>query len=171
MHESQITYCKLIKSRFPDYFKGKRVLDVGSLDINGNNRYLFEDCAYTGIDIYKGNNVDVVSLAHEYKNEPFDVIISTEMLEHDRYWVLSLNNMYSLLKPNGLMLLTCAAPGRDEHGTLRTSPQDSPFTSGIDYWRNYYNPLVEDDLKLVLGEFRDSETTTTKEDLYFYGIR
>lgn len=46
-HKAQITYCNQIKQLYPEYFIGKNVLDVGSMDINGNNRYLFTDCNYT----------------------------------------------------------------------------------------------------------------------------
>lgn len=42
MHKEQINYCLSIKNKYPELFKGK-ILDCGSLDINGNNRYLFED--------------------------------------------------------------------------------------------------------------------------------
>lgn len=43
-HKTQILWCKKIKKEYPQYFVSKRVLDIGSLDINGNNRGLFEDC-------------------------------------------------------------------------------------------------------------------------------
>jgi hypothetical protein len=36
-----VVFCKNI---LPDFFINKRVLDVGSGDINGNNRFLFENC-------------------------------------------------------------------------------------------------------------------------------
>jgi hypothetical protein len=52
---------------FLQYFIDKCVLDVGSLDINGNNRYLFDNCEYTGLDIGEGPNVDIVMPIHEYK--------------------------------------------------------------------------------------------------------
>ena len=47
-HPVQIVWCEKIKEDFPEYFRNKRVLDVGALDYNGNNRYLFEDCEYIG---------------------------------------------------------------------------------------------------------------------------
>ena len=65
-------------------FDGRRVLDVGSGDINGNNRQYFGPGCYTGCDLAPGPNVDVVSPCHELPFEPatFDVIISSECLEH-----------------------------------------------------------------------------------------
>jgi hypothetical protein len=43
-HESQQNFVSRVKSRFPDSFSGKRVLEVGSLDINGSVRSLFVGC-------------------------------------------------------------------------------------------------------------------------------
>lgn len=134
-HKIQADYCLLTKARFPLSFKSKDVLDVGSLDINGNNRYLFEDCQYTGIDLWEGKNVDIVCSAHEFNPwKQYDTIISTEMLEHNQYWAESLENMYSLLKQWWLMIITCAWVWRPEHWTTRTSPKDAPFTNS--YYRN-----------------------------------
>ena len=53
-HIEQIIFCIKVKNMFPSYFKNIDVLDVGSLDLNGSNRYLFENCRYTGIDIGPG---------------------------------------------------------------------------------------------------------------------
>lgn len=132
-HKNQIDYCLLQKARFPLAFKNKDVLDVGSLDINWNNRYLFEDCIYTWIDIWEGDNVDVVCSAHKYNpRTQYDTIISTEMLEHNEFYEESLANMLRILKSWWLLLITCAWRWRQEHWTTRTSPADAPFTN------NYY---------------------------------
>ena len=42
MHDQARHFMQWAKSVVGDYFRSKRVLDVGSGDINGNNRYLFE---------------------------------------------------------------------------------------------------------------------------------
>ncbi len=129
MHESQVLFCRAVKSQFPDRFNNVSVIDFGSLDINGNNRYLFEDYEYVGVDLGEGKNVDVVCRAHEYEGPQVDVVISTEMLEHDEFWAKSIQRAIDLLKPEGLLVLTCASTGRPEHGTTRTSPDDAPFTN------------------------------------------
>lgn len=66
-HKEQFSYCEKILRRFPHLFVGKSVLDVGSLDINGNNRWIFTDCEYVGIDLGEGDNVDVVCRAKDYE--------------------------------------------------------------------------------------------------------
>ena len=60
-HPEQKVWCNYVKKKHPEMFKNVHVCDIGSLDINGNNRYLFEDYKYIGVDIYPGRNVDVIS--------------------------------------------------------------------------------------------------------------
>jgi hypothetical protein len=62
------------------------VLDVGSLDINGNYREFFPDCEYVGLDIQDGNNVDIVVDPWDWGDiGEFDMIISGQCLEHSQY--------------------------------------------------------------------------------------
>jgi SAM-dependent methyltransferase len=172
-HQEQREWCELVKYAHPEFFIGTNVLDIGSLDINGNNRYLFEQCDYTGIDIGAGSNVDVVCSGHLFKSDDlFDVVISTECFEHDEYWQQTLKNVINnLLSDGGLFLFSCAAPGRPEHGTKKTSPKDSPFTT--DYYRN----LSEEDIRSVLdcdnifSNYKFKTRTEFPQDLYFYGIK
>ena len=172
-HREQREWCELVKYAHDEFFVGTSVLDIGSLDINGNNRYLFEQCNYTGIDIGEGKNVDVVCSGHLFKSDDlFDVVISTECFEHDEHWQQTLKNVINnLLKDGGLFLFSCAAPGRPEHGTKRTSPKDSPFTN--DYYRN----LSEADIRSVLdcdevfSNYKFKTRIDFPQDLYFYGIK
>ena len=65
-HKQQKAFCKSVRSKYKKYFKSVVVVDVGSLDINGNNRYLFDfRSRYLGIDLYRGINVDIVGNAPE----------------------------------------------------------------------------------------------------------
>ena len=50
-HKAQREFCDSVRNKYSDMFKGKKVLDIGSLDNNGNNRFLFDDCEYLGIDL------------------------------------------------------------------------------------------------------------------------
>jgi SAM-dependent methyltransferase len=177
-HANQIEFCKKIKNKFPDFFKDKKVLDVGSLDINGNNRYLFENCEYTGIDIGPGKNVDIVSLGHKFDapDESYDFIISTECFEHDMYYELTIKNIYRMLKSKGFFLFTCATTGRREHGTKRTSPRDAPLLTAFDKWSDYYKNLTADDIKKIydldkIFSKHEFEINKKSHDLYFYGIK
>lgn len=169
-HHEQQEYCKSVKNKFPHLFTGS-VLDVGSMDINGNNRYLFDNFEYTGIDIGHGRNVDLVSPGNLFRSEKeFDVIISTECFEHDKFWVATIFNTWIYLKVGGLYLFTCAADGRPEHGTSRTDCWSSPFTN--DYYMNLNEELVRKNLPIT-KMFSDFEFKVNNNpcDLYFWGIK
>jgi SAM-dependent methyltransferase len=140
-HPEQQDFCTQIKNMFPDHFINKDVLDVGSQDINGTNKYLFENCNYIGLDIGPALNVDVVCPIHEYNPEKkFDTIISTEMLEHDKFREMSLKKMVELLKPGGLLIFTAGGYNRTEHGTHQAASFGSPFT--LDYYGNIHIDLL-----------------------------
>mgnify|MGYP003117678522 CR=1 FL=1 len=185
MHEAQKIFTTQVKKIFPESFKNKKVLDVGSYDINGNNQYLFEKCDYIGIDIKEGSNVNHVVKGHEYEgdDESFDTIISTECFEHDMYYEKTLKNIVRMLKPGGLFVFSCAGPGRLEHGTLRTTPQDSAVTllkadgdEELLNWQNYYKNLKEDDIKkaIDMSAFEQHQfyyAPPPIADLYFWGLK
>lgn len=170
-HRGQQEFCLRVKDLLLSFFRRVRVVDFGSLDINGSNRELFEGCDYVGVDLIEGKNVDVVCKAHEYLPEiPVDVVCSTEMLEHDKDWDKSLLAMYRVLRSGGLMFFTCATHGRGEHGTRASSPGDSPATP--DYYRNLGPADVESMLNLETA-FTDCslEVNEKAKDLYFWGVK
>jgi SAM-dependent methyltransferase len=179
MHPEARDFTIFVKEIFIDYFINKRVLDVGSGDINGNNLFLFEDCNYDGNDVISANNVTIVSKTKDlpFEESTFDTIISTECFEHDPEYGDSLNKIYEMLKPNGLFLFTCASTGRPEHGTRRTSIGDSYGTIGnLEDMVDYYKNLTEMDLNEVLhlnSKFTvwDTYYNTESKDLYFVGIK
>jgi SAM-dependent methyltransferase len=146
-HKAQLDFIQAVSKALPEFFKGTRVLEVGSLDINGSVRQFFERCDYTGIDIGPGPGVDQVCLGHEYSapDGSLDLALSCECLEHNPYWQETVSNMIRLVRPGGLVILTCATTGRLEHGTARTSPTDSPLTT--DKGWNYYRNLAPRDFK------------------------
>jgi len=165
-----------MKGRFPEIFKGRAVLDCGSLDINGCNRPLFEAGEYTGIDVGKGKNVDRVSLTHEFRPDEvgcYDTIISTECFEHDRYFEESLKHILGLLRVNGALLFTCATIGREEHGTVKHHPGSSPLTvQRGGGWERYYRNIAISEVVFLaeLFEISHFEVNTKASDLYFCGV-
>jgi hypothetical protein len=170
-HYAQQQYCLSIKARFPDKFNSVSVLDVGSMDINGNNRYLFDNYEYTGIDIGEGKNVDLVISGNLFRSDKeFDVIISTECFEHDKFWVATIFNTWMHLKQGGIYLFTCASDGRSEHGTSRTDGWASPFTN--DYYMNLNENIVKSNLALdkMFSKY-ELNTNNNSCDLYFFGIK
>jgi SAM-dependent methyltransferase len=179
MHLEAKEFTLFVKRILSDYFVNKIVLDVGSGDINGNNRHLFEDCEYEGNDVIEANNVTIVSKTKDlpFEDNMFDTIISTECFEHDPEYKDSFIKIYKMLKPNGLFCFTCAGWGRPEHGTRRTSPQDSLGTIGnkedmIDYYENltiyHVNEVLDLHKNFIVW---DSYYNSNSKDLYFVGIK
>jgi|LakMenE18May11ns_1017448.scaffolds.fasta_scaffold9952220_4 glycosyltransferase involved in cell wall biosynthesis len=182
-HKAQREFCDSVRVKYPDMFKNKKVLDVGSLDNNGNNRFLFENCEYIGIDVGEGPNVDVVSSGHEYDapDEYFDVIICTEVFEHDMHYHKTVTNIIRMLKTGGIFIFTCAAPDRPEHGTRKTSPWHAKLLENVsEEWSDYYKNLTHLDFKEIVNfnetfpngyfELRTANIAEAS-DLYFYGIK
>lgn len=170
-HKEQREFLTKIRDMFPDTFNNCSVLDIGSLDINGNNRYLFSNYTYTGIDIGPGPNVDIVCAGHKFRPDHlFDIVISSECFEHDRFYKETLINAVNLLKSGGMLLFTCATTGRHEHGTSRSAPSSSPFTN------DYYKNLTEEDIRQAIDienifiEYA-FDGNSKMHDLYFYGIK
>jgi len=167
-HQSQLDFVATIKAKFPEYFSGKRVLEIGSLDINGSIRQFFEGCTYIGVDLGHGKGVDLVAKGEEltFPDDGFDVVASCECFEHNPEWVATLKNMIRMC--SGLLFFSCATTGRAEHGTRRTTPHDAPFCG--DYYRN----LTEEDVRqeIDLSVFREGQfiTNHSSHDLYFWGL-
>jgi SAM-dependent methyltransferase len=179
MHSQARDFTIFVKQILCDYFINKRVLDVGSGDINGNNRFLFENCEYDGNDVIQANNVTIVSKTKDlpFTDNTFDTIISTECFEHDPEYKESFIKIYNILKPDGLFCFTCASIGRKEHGTRRTSPNSSYGTIGnLADMSDYYKNLTEIDLNDVLSlndlfSVWDTYYNIQSKDLYFVGIK
>jgi autotransporter strand-loop-strand O-heptosyltransferase len=187
-HKEQREFCERVRQKFPEHFRNKKVLDIGSLDVNGNARYLFDNCSYIGLDLGEGKNIDVVCVGHIYDapDEYFDTIISTETFEHDMFYEKTISNVIRMLKPGGLFLFTCAAPGRPEHGTRRcgvnllNNQYDAPLLlQQSEEWSDYYKNLTEDDIRkspsfndnFPDGYFEVNNNAEIPSDLYFYGIK
>jgi SAM-dependent methyltransferase len=172
----QIELIEIVKRHFPRYFKDARVLEVGSLDINGTIRSSFTGCPYVGVDVAPGKGVDEVCQGQDvsYPSNHFDVVVSCACMEHNPFWAETMSNMFRMAKPNGLVIMTCATTGFEEHGTTRTTAHNSPLTVGIgwEYYRNLGVADLEAGLNLE-GWFSDYVLMQNWEaiNLYFVGIK
>lgn len=105
-------------------FIGKRVLEVGSKYVNGSVRPLIKKSLspkeYVGTDIEPGKFVDIVlpaeNLLNYFGHESFDVVISSEVLEHVKNWRLVVNNMKNVLRRGGYLYITTRSRARLYHG-------------------------------------------------------
>lgn len=106
----------------------ERVLEVGSLDVNGSVRPLIEQAfhpeRYLGIDVVEGPGVDKVYdiTRQPLADEMVDLVVCTETLEHMARWKVGLKRMRRTVRRGGFLLLTTRAPG-------------FPYHHPPDYWR------------------------------------
>jgi SAM-dependent methyltransferase len=93
-----------------------RGLDLGGANVNGNARDLFPNTTWVGLDIAPGPGVDIVADARDWQpTQWFDVVLSTELLEHVTPWQKCVYTARKALKHGGVLILTCAGPGRSPH--------------------------------------------------------
>jgi SAM-dependent methyltransferase len=142
MHDSVLEFLRDHLRR--DEIFGKDVLEVGSQDVNGSPRTVVSPMGprtYWGVDFVAGKGVDLeldcTKLVERFGVESFDVVISTEMLEHVEHWRESIAAMKAVLKPGGLLVLTARGPGFPYHGFPH------------DHWR-----YTVDDFRAVFADMR-----------------
>ena len=186
-HKEQINYVNSIKQKFPNYFKNKKVLGIGTFNVCGTEDEFFTNCDYQGLDLGPGPGVDIVCPAQDYDapNESYDTIISCECFEHNPYYKETIQNAIRLLKSSGMLLFTCATTGRAVHGTKYLEEESKkkydnwktmPNVS-IENWDNdYYKNLTEQDIRDCVNIddfFSDYEFEIENDhyDLYFWGIK
>jgi len=107
--------------------QSEQVLDIGSLDRNGNPRHLFLNSIYTGIDIREGENVDIVLSAYEissyFEEDYFDTVLCLYVLEHLKDIFVVLDGIDIVLKRGGYFYLSVPNVGFPKHNYPK------------DYWR------------------------------------
>jgi SAM-dependent methyltransferase len=139
-HDEQRRFFALVSEFLVVRSAQTSILEVGSLDINGSLREFAPGCRYVGIDMAPGPGVDLVCEGQDFDpgEDRFDVVWSAECMEHNPYWEATVKNMVRLLRPGGLFVLSCAAPGRAPHGLASQEAWASPLTvaAGWDYYRN-----------------------------------
>lgn len=171
-HQQQRDFLTKVKSEHPEWFSNVSVLEVGSLDINGTVRDFFEAWEYVGVDVGPGPGVDVVENGENltYADNSFDVAISAECFEHNPEWAATFANMHRMAMD--AVIFTCASEGRPEHGTRRSHPDNSPFTTDWNYYRNLNAEDFEQmfDLSKMFSEYA-FEYNPISCDLYFWGIK
>lgn len=96
---------------------GMRILEIGSYDVNGSVRPIFAGAAYHGIDLRPGPGVDEVADGATYDGgEAYDLVVTTEALEHAALPRALIDTAWRALRPGGRLILTAAGTGRDPHG-------------------------------------------------------
>ncbi len=129
------------KNLTEEEIKGKRVIEIGSYDVNGSlrkNVELHNPGEYIGIDIVKGPGVDIIcpceKLVQKFGKNSFDIVISTCSIEHIQDWIESISNIKNICKTNGIILIIV--------------PSDWPYHEyPYDFWR-----YKKEDIKNIFSE-------------------
>jgi SAM-dependent methyltransferase len=160
-HESCLEFGERVIQ--PEHVRGLRVLEVGSQNINGSLRSKVQALGpgeYLGVDMHRGLGVDAVcdatQLVPRFGCARWDLVISTEMLEHVWDWPAVVSNLKRSLSPLGHLLVTT---------------RSVPF---------FYHPYPEDywrfDLVDIATIFSDLQALTLEPDheapgVFFYACR
>lgn len=106
----------------PEEVQDRAVIEVGARDVNGSVRPLvsaFGPASYVGVDLQAGPGVDEICDATQlvacFGREAFDLLISTELLEHVRDWRTVISQFKQVLKPGGRLLITTRSRGFPYH--------------------------------------------------------
>lgn len=116
MHQSSLDHVQRLVAQYLDPAAPLRIADIGSYDVNGSYRPLFEQprWQYSGVDLLAGPNVDVV-LQSPYRlpfaSHSVDVIVSGQAFEHIEFFWLTWLEMARVLKPGGYVFLVAPSRG------------------------------------------------------------
>jgi SAM-dependent methyltransferase len=155
-----------------------KIADVGSADINGSYKQIFDllDCEYTGIDLEEGPGVSVV-LTSPYEfplpDDEYDIVFSGQTFEHAGHFWKTFSEMCRITKPDGLIIVITPSRGpvhRYPVDCYRFMPDAMAALAEhgevvlVDSWTSDFGPFHD-----AVGVFRksasDSKVQTFPPDL------
>jgi SAM-dependent methyltransferase len=112
-HSAYVNAEKFYYKYCEDNIENKKILDVGSYDVNGTMKPIFQKGEYIGLDMEQGPNVDIVGVSHKipFEKDEFDIVISSSCFEHDDMFWISFQEMCRVLKPGGYMYVQAPSNG------------------------------------------------------------
>lgn len=118
MHKTAFQNCKRFVENYLSTQDKLRILDVGSYDVNGTVRPIFNtpNWSYVGMDMHgsKEKNVDINLLdPHHFpfSSNTFDVVVSSSCLEHDPTFWITFQEMVRITKHDGWIYLNVPSTG------------------------------------------------------------
>jgi len=145
MHAAVIDFMQVVIDRHELHAVPVRVLDIGGRKVSTEAHYtglqphdLFWAAeVYHVLDLVDAPDVDIVADATRDVGiyNAYDVVVCTEVLEHVKDWIQILATAYEALRPEGLLILTCAGPGRRPHpgGNENLNPAPGEFYANVDH--------------------------------------
>lgn len=145
---------------------GLKVVDIGSADVNGSYKQIFDllDWNYTGIDLQEGPGVSVVledPYIFPFSDNEFDVVFSGQTFEHSQFFWKTFTEMCRLAKQDGLIIVIAPSSGEvhrypvDCYRFMPDAMEAMAEHGGvtlIDSWTSEFGPWHD-----TVGIFRKSE--------------
>jgi SAM-dependent methyltransferase len=157
VHQGNIDWLKDLNTRFASELREARLLELGSLNVNGTARDYLHVKKWVGIDKEGGPDVDIICSAIQtrFPPESFDVILCTSMLEHDPDWRASLFWNLQWLKKGGLFFLSWGAEGNQHH-----LPEPWAPVPAADVWDWMLDQLHQENLTACLDAYWEKSRHT-----------
>jgi len=117
MHKSSYEKMEKFVEKYLDGNAQYKIIDIGSQDVNGSYKALFEysNWQYTGCDMVEGSNVDLVlEDIYSWKEIPsnsYDVVISGQAFEHIEFFWVTMCELARILKPGGFCCIVAPSRG------------------------------------------------------------
>lgn len=164
MHPFAKKSFEFFKKTYVTKFNDPKIIDVGSLDINGSIRDQINfKSKYIGVDLTEGKNVDMV-LENPYKlpfqDNTIDIITSISVFEHVEFFWETFLEMMRVLKPHGLLFVNAPANGhfhRHDSDNWRFYPDAGESLSRWGVYKGYKCILLESFIHNYDGRERNND--------------
>lgn len=164
----------LVKRQMPDYFRGKKVLEIARPGIAGVAHEWFDQSTIVVPPTRQvpepGRSGDEPIEGYSAASETFDTVVSCESFEHLPQWRDAFLNALRMMRKDGLLVITCAGFGRKQHETPRC-PSPDPAAPQESYYRNLspadFAPLARFEDHFAEWCFLEDRTV---QDLYLLAI-
>jgi SAM-dependent methyltransferase len=118
MHLSSYQHMEDLAGRYLVGRPPGMVVDIGSQDVNGTYRPIFDAIGwrYIGCDAAPGTNVDVVApnpYRYPFASRTVDLVISGQAFEHIDFFWISFLEIARIVKPRGLIFLIAPSRGHE----------------------------------------------------------
>ena len=116
MHPSSQQNFNLFCDVYLEILKPRKILEIGSLDVNGSIRNTCPKYAeFVGVDLEAGQGVDIVIDNPYYlpfPNGTFDCIVASSVFEHSNFFWELFNEIMRVLSPGGLVYINAPSNGK-----------------------------------------------------------
>lgn len=148
MHKSSYLRMEYLINWYKPYWDRQgetiKILDIGSYNQNGTYRELLNSdrYVYTGLDMEKGPNVDIVPKDiyawEELPDNSFDLVISGQVFEHIEFPWLTIKEIERVLKPSGFCIITAPNAGIEHKAPTDCYRYFSDGLIALAKWGNLY---------------------------------